>query len=155
MQKRKKLIIGIGIVIIVIIAIVGIVWLLKSNQQNNGEEGVNEEITEDFVRTLDNGIKLNVSQMLNEDKKFEEFTLSDIQLTSQNAQTQLLATVTNDSEQATELTQVQVVLYDINGNEIVTLDGIIGPLQPGENTQLNVSSSLDYANAYNFELRKK
>ena len=88
MQKRKKLIIGIGIVIIVIIAIVGIVWLLKSNQQNNGEEGVNEEITEDFVRTLDNGIKLNVSQMLNEDKKFEEFTLSDIQLTSQNAQTQ-------------------------------------------------------------------
>lgn len=155
MQKRKKLIIGIGIVIIVIIAIVGIVWLLKSNQQNNGEEGVNEEITGDFVRTLDNGIKLNVSQMLNEDKKFEEFTLSDIQLTSQNAQTQLLATVTNDSEQATELTQVQVVLYDINGNEIVTLDGIIGPLQPGENTQLNVSSSLDYANAYNFELRKK
>ena len=156
MQKKKQTIITWAIIIIVlVIAIIGIVWLVKNNQKEEIGEETTEPVTEEFVRNLEDGKKLNISPILKEDKTFESFTISNIQLTSQNMQTELLATVKNNTEQATELTQIQVIFYDVEGKEIVTLDGIISPLEPGEETQLNISSSLDYANAYNFDIRKK
>ena len=47
---------------------------------------------------------------------------------------------------------VAVILLDKNGKEIVTLGGIISPLQPGAKTQFNTSMTLDYANAYDFKI---
>ena len=50
------------------------------------------------------------------------------------------------------MTLVDVILLDKNGKEIVTLGGIISPLQPGEKKQFNTSMTLDYANAYDFKI---
>ena len=36
--------------------------------------------------------------------------------------------------------------------EIVKLGGIISPLQLGEKTQFNMSTTLDYANSYDFKI---
>ena len=75
-----------------------------------------------------------------------------MQLTEQNGQSVLLADVTNNSGKATNLTIVDVVLLDKNGQEIITVGGIISPLQAGEKTQFNTSMTLDYANAYDFKI---
>ena len=78
-----------------------------------------------------------------------------MQLTEQGSQTVLLADVTNTSSSATNMQLLDVTLLDKNGKEIVTIGGIISPLQPGAKTQFNTSMTLDYANTYDFKIELK
>ena len=155
----KILLLCIVLIIIVVVTIVVTVNKKKASQGENvlvseGETTENQ-VVEEFVNNLDNGVKLNTSSKLNESRKFEGLDIEDIQLTSQNSQTQLLANVKNNTSTESELMMIEITLYDKDGNKIVSLDGIISPLKPGESTQLNIGSSLYYANAYDFEIVKK
>lgn len=158
-NRIKILLLCIVLLIIVVVTIVVTVNKKKASQGENvlvseGETTENQ-VVEEFVNNLDNGVKLNTSSKLNESRKFEGLDIEDIQLTSQNSQTQLLANVKNNTSTESELMMIEITLYDKDGNKIVSLDGIISPLKPGESTQLNIGSSLDYANAYDFEIVKK
>ena len=53
------------------------------------------------------------------------------------------------------LTPIVLTLFDEKGNVLETLETIISPVKAGENVQLNVSVSADYANAYDFSIIKK
>ena len=78
-----------------------------------------------------------------------------MQLTEQGSQTVLLADVTNTGSAATNMQLVDVTLLDKEGKEIITVGGIISPLQPGAKTQFNTSMTLDYANTYDFKITLK
>ena len=78
-----------------------------------------------------------------------------MQLTEQGSQTVLLADVTNTGSTATDIQLVDVTLLDKEGKEIITIGGIIAPLQPGASTQFNSSMTLDYANTYDFKITLK
>ena len=67
----------------------------------------------------------------------------------------LLADVKNNTGKATEMQLVDVTLLDKEGKEIVTVGGIIAPLENGASTQFNTSMTLDYANAYDFKVVAK
>lgn len=54
-----------------------------------------------------------------------------------------------------DITLLDIKLLDEQGNEIVTVGGIISPMQVGETTQLNASMTMDYANAYDVEITLK
>lgn len=158
-NKNKILAICIILLIIVILAIIIVVNKLEKAKEKNvlvSDDGTTEnQNVEEFVNNLENGGKINTSSKLNENREFEGLKIENIQLTYQNSQTQLLANVKNDTSTESELMMVEITLYDKDGNKIVSLDGIISPLKPGESTQLNIGSSLDYANAYDFEIVKK
>ena len=49
----------------------------------------------------------------------------------------------------------QYGIIDKEGKEIVTVRGIISPLQSGAKTQFNTSMTLDYANTYDFKITLK
>lgn len=153
MKKNEKIIITVLIIITLIVVIVYI------NRKNNGENATNEvlenEVVEEFVEVLEDGTKLNISTKLHETKNINGLEIGNIQLTESDGQSLLLADVVNKTEIATEVTLVDITLLDKEGQEIVTLGGIIGPLQPGEATQLNTSTTLDYANAYDFTITLK
>ena len=84
-----------------------------------------------------------------------EQNIGNIQLTHQNGMSVLLATVTNTTEKAVDVTRIRLKLYDDKGNVLEELDGLISPLKAGESTQLNMGVSADYANAYDFTIENR
>lgn len=148
--NEKKMI----LILLVILVIAIIIFAVTKNKKGDNNDNTVEEnnVVEEFVQVLEDGTKLNTSTKLNEAKEVNGLKFENIQFTEQNGQSVLLADVTNNSGKITELTLVDVVLLDKNGNEIVTIGGIISPLQPGAKTQFNTSMTLDYANAYDFKV---
>ena len=152
MKAKEKRMIAILLLILVIAIIIFVVTKSKKGEQVENTEVENKPV-EEFVQVLEDGTKLNTSTKFNESREVNGFKFENIQFTEQNGQSVLLADVTNNTQNAiTDYTLVDVILYDKNGQEIITLGGIISPLQPGEKTQFNMSSTLDYANAYDFKI---
>ena len=156
MKKKEKRMLLILLVILVIAIVIFVVNknLKKENNSNGNENTTQQENTEteEFVQVLEDGTKLNTSKKLNERKEVNGLTFENVQFTEQNGKSVLLADVTNNSGKAIDVTLVDVILLDKNGQEIVKLGGIISPLKPGEKTQFNTSMTLDYANAYDFKI---
>ena len=148
-DNEKKMI----IILLIILVIAIIIFVVNKNKKGNNNENAEENNTvEEFLQVLEDGTKLNTSTKLSEAKEVNGLKFENMQLTEQNGQSVLLADVTNNSGKATNLTIVDVVLLDKNGQEIITVGGIISPLQAGEKTQFNTSMTLDYANAYDFKI---
>ena len=147
-SKEKRMI----LILLVILIIAIVIFAVTKNKKGNKEENTENKPVEEFVQVLEDGTKLNTSTKLNEAKEVNGLKFENIQFTEQNGQSILLADVTNNSEKTTDLILVDLILLDKNGNEIVTVGGIISPLQPGEKTQFNTSMTLDYANAYDFKI---
>ena len=151
MKKNEKRIILILLAILLIVIVIFAVTKNKKGNNNDNTEVENKPV-EEFVQVLEDGTKLNTSTKLNESRDVNGFKFENIQFTEQNGQSVLLADVTNNTGKATDYTLVDVILLDKTGKEIVKLGGIISPLQPGEKTQFNMSTTLDYANSYDFKI---
>lgn len=147
MKKKEKILIILLLGIVLIMAILAIVKNQKESQKNIVEE-INEE--EEFTRILEDGTKLNVSTKLNETKMVDKLKIYNIQLTSKNDQTVFLADV--ESSEDKEITLVDIVLLNKNGNELTTITGVIGKTKAGGVQQLNCVVTSDYANAYDFKV---
>ena len=159
MKKKEKRMILI-LLVILIIAIVIFVVSKNANKENNTNENASAtqlENTEpeEFVQVLEDGTKLNTSTELNKEKQVGNYKFENMQLTTQDNQTVLLADVTNTGSSKTDIQLVDVTLLDKDGNEIITVGGIISQLEPGEKTQFNTSMTLDYANTYDFKITLK
>lgn len=159
MQKKEKRMIAI-LLIILIIAIA--VFVINNNKnKENGKNAKNEntayenEDPEEFVQVLEDGSKINTSEELNKTKQIGTYKFENIQLAEQNNQTVLLANVINTGNKATEMQLVDITLLNKNGEEIITIGGIIEALEPGANTQFNSSMTLDYTNVYDFKITLK
>ena len=153
-QEKRMILILLAVLAIVIIALVINKNAKKENKENKAETA-NNTVAEEFVQVLEDGTKLNTSEQLNKTKQVGAYKFENMQLTEQGSQTVLLADVTNTSSSATNMQLVDVTLLDKNGKEIVTIGGIISPLQPGAKTQFNTSMTLDYANTYDFKITLK
>ena len=157
MKKKEKRMILI-LLIVLVIAIVAFIISRNVNKGNKGtENNTTEENTavEEFVEVLEDGTKLNTSEQLSKTKQVGAYKFENMQLTEQGSQTVLLADVTNTGSSTTDLQLVDVTLLDKEGKEIITVGGIISPLQPGAKTQFNTSMTLDYANTYDFKITLK
>ena len=157
-MKRKEKRMILILLVVLIIAIVAFIISKNANKGNKGtESNTTEENTavEEFVEVLEDGTKLNTSEQLSKTKQVGAYKFENMQLTEQGSQTVLLADVTNTSSSATDLQLVDVTLLDKEGKEIITVGGIISPLQPGAKTQFNTSMTLDYANTYDFKITLK
>lgn len=161
MQKRKKekrmiLILLVILIIAIVIFVVSKNLNKESKTKENGSTTQQENTEpEEFVQVLEDGTKLNTSTELNKEKQVGNYKFENMQLTTQNNQTVLLADVTNTGKTKTEIQLVDVTLLDKEGNEIITVGGIISQLEPGEKTQFNTSMTLDYANTYDFKITLK
>ena len=153
-NTEKKFIIILILISIIIIAIVATITNIKEKKEeiiyNNNNSNENE-----YVNVLQDGTKLNTSNKLQETKTIDGMEINNFQLSSKDGVTVLLGTITNNSNEVKGDYPVSIKVLDNKGNEIVTVGGYIGALQPGESTQLNCSASFDYANAYDFEITKK
>ena len=160
MENKRKSLVSTIIIIVVIIAVtaLAVFMIMKKGgtgvaQGNNTAE--NQATAEEFVKVLDNGTKLNISSKLSETKVVEGLEISNFQLTESGSQTVLLGKIKNNGSEARGGFEAAVTMLDKQGNEIVKLIAYIPQVKPGEEQQLNVSSTLDYANAYDIKIEKK
>ena len=159
MKKKEKRMILILLVILIIAIVIFVVSKNLNKESKTKENGsmIQQENTEpeEFVQVLEDGTKLNTSTELNKEKQVGNYKFENMQLTTQDNQTVLIADVTNTGSNKTNIQLVDVTLLDKDGNEIITVGGIISQLEPGEKTQFNTSMTLDYANTYDFKITLK
>lgn len=153
MQKNTKLIIGITIAIIILIMLT--IIIVNKNNDNKEMDQTNDTVEEKYVERLEDGTKVNKSTKLQETKKIDGMEIKDFKITEKDNVTVLLGTITNKSNEKKGGYPIDIKILDDKGNEIITVGGYIGEVEPEESIQLNCSATFDYANAYDFEIIKK
>ena len=154
---KKQEIRMICIILLIGIIIICIIIAAKNKRKENEEWSAvdNNLVEEKYVEVLDDGTKLNTSNNLSKTKELDGLKISDIQLTHRNGVSVIIATVTNTNSYDVELTPVILTLYDDQRNVLKEVNGLISPVKSGESVQLNVVISKDYANVFDFTIRKK
>ena len=154
---KKKIIIV--LMLLVIILVVGIVYVKVENkkvenQPNNVETKQESQITQvdGFIGELSDGTKINTNAKMNEPKDVGNFRLDNIRLTLKNGITTFRANVTNKTENKTELESVTLKLLDENGEELVSVKGIINEIESGKSEELAISITSNYINACGYEV---
>ena len=154
MKDNEKKLIAVLVTITVIVIIIAIArGTGKKEEVKEGEE--NTPPVEEFVQVLDDGTRLNTSDDLKKTKTIDGMEITNIQLTEKGNQTILLGTITNPTQTTKGGFIADVKVLDKQGNEIITIDALIGEIQPGQSQQFNTQATFDYANAYDFEITKK
>ncbi len=159
LKKQTNKIIFIIVAVLVIILSIVIVFLLTSSkkEENNNNNNV-EQNSEKYVTILnDNGstVKLNNSEDLNSIKKYKDIEITDIQFTSKNGISVLLANVKNTASSKHEQETVIITILDDNNSEIATIEAIIPILEANETKQLNAIATADIVNAKDFIINSK
>lgn len=138
------------LILLILFAMIIIVMKVASRVSRDGSGDINKR--EEFVQVLDDGTKLNTSTRLRKTKIVDGLKFENIQLTTKQGQSVLLADVENDTGKDIDVMLLDIILLDKNGNELTTIGGIIGELKDGEKQLLDSSVASDYANAYDFKV---
>ena len=159
-KNKKKITLNPLIILIVIAVIIAIIVIININNNNNKTEnitpqGQEEQNTESYVEEIETGLKINKSTKLNEAKEVQGLKITNIQLSTKDGMTTLLADVINNSGTKTSLKTVEITLIDKEGNELTKVTGIIDSLDVGDSKQLNIGMTSDYVNAYDFKVEIK
>ena len=156
MSKKKMLIV---IAIIIVLVIIVVVSILMSNGVNNSNNKSNVTSNldkyEKYVQPLEDGSKINVSNKLLETKEYEGLEISNTSLEWKNGVTVLVADVINKGSTTKEQQKIYVVLEDKDKNEITRLSGIIDKVEPGKKVQINITTTKDVANVYDFRIEER
>ena len=157
MSKKEKR----WIIILVAIAIIAIVFLVvkMSNKEETGEGGTPQNVStneaaneERYTEQLEDGTKLNTSEEFNSSKTYGELEIENVQYTSKDGLSVLLADVTNRGTTTHESEVVKITILGEDGEEITEIRPVIGEIEPGETIKLNASITADIANAKDFRI---
>ncbi len=121
--------------------------------KGNGKASEKDELLKvsEYAIINNEGVKINVSEKLNTDKKSSEFSISNIRLTEKDNDTLLEGTITNISgKDILEERTIKIKYVDEKGEELGIVYVVIMPLKNGETTALITSATSDYSNAYDF-----
>lgn len=150
-KKKKRRIITIGFITIIVLIAVFITYLIiRKNNKKPSELGK----TEQYFTVLEDGTKVNNSPKIKENKQFDELDITNIELREKGEITQLIATVTNNTNSVKGGYPANMVFVDENNNELAQMGIYIKELQPGETTTLNASITFNYTNAYDIIIKK-
>ena len=163
-QNEKKMII-ILLVILIVALIIYFIAISEKNKEKTPNTNTNistnnnmpaqENKTEEFVEELEDGTKINTSSKLKETKTVADLTVGNISFVYRNGKSQVIADVVNNSGSKTGVMEVTITLFDRNGKQLSKMNGLIGALEPGESTQLDMGTTADVSNAYDFTIIKK
>lgn len=155
MKRNEKIFLGILIGITIVLLIFSIVRNTNNNKKAEDNQIVQEqESTDKFYATLNDGTAVNVSGKIKENKTFEGFEISNVVLIEKDNVTQLSGTITNKTDKKTEFQILNFKIVDKSRNEIVTVPCAVEELAAGEAKNIFSSSSFNYVNAYDFVISK-
>ena len=166
-EKGKNLFLKIVLIAIIVGIIVFIIMNIvkiknskegvgQNNQKQNSESQQVEEnvVKEEFVQQTDDGTKVNVGSKITDDKDVNGLKFTNVQLTEKNNQSTLLADVENvTGKDIKDYTNLGITFLTKDGQEIITIKGILPPLKSGDKTQFNTGLTQDVANAYDIKIK--
>lgn len=153
-KKEKRWIIS--LVIVAIIAIVFFVVMTNGNKEK--EEGVQNTTTsevaneEKYTEELEDGTKINTSEEFNGSKTYGNLEIGNVQYTSKNGMSVLLADVKNNGTTVHEKEIVKITIIGDNGEVITEIKPVIGKIEAGATIKLNASITADVTNAKDFKI---
>ena len=164
--RKKKRLRVIDLMIIVVIIVVGVIAVTKisgkiRNTKETGKENIvtiqqqESQVEEKYVKILEDGSKLNISEKLKTEKKLENIVIKDIQLMYKDGVTNILANVENTGSTKLEATKLEITLLDDKGETVYKMQGLIEETEAGATSKLNSSITADFANVYDFVVSKK
>ena len=151
-KKEKQMILVLIVVGVIILGIIYFVTRPKEEEGTVNDVAEQNEVVEEFVQVLEDGSKLNTSTKLNETKNVDGLEIGNIQLSMVGGETTLFADVKNNTGSDLGVTAIDIILLDKNEEEIVTIGGVIGDVKAGESVRLEASTTLDFANGYDFKV---
>ena len=149
-QKRWMILVGVIVVLIIVLAIV---FSTRGGSNNEVVQGESERNEETYVTELEDGTKLNTSEDFNNEKRYGNLVIRNMQYTQQNGMTVMLADVANEGSTVHEPEIVTITIYGENNKVITELHPAIGRIEPGETIKINASSTADVANAKDYAIR--
>ena len=142
-MNKKKVVIALIVLLIVVVAV--ILFIIN----NPNRPGAHSNVLED-------GTRVNNSEKLLETKQFEGLEFSEIKLSKNKNDDNILiqANVKNVGEAVTQQQIIKLNFTDDDGNALGTISWLAPELYPGDSTQLATSSETEVINAYNFTIYK-
>ena len=152
-NKEKKVVFTlIGVMVVVLLIVVIVKTVSKPEGENLGNTIQQaEENEEKYVTELSDGTKLNNSEELNNTHTYKGVEISNIQFTSQNGSSVLLADVRNTGSETFEEEEATIVLIGEN-NEEREIAVYIPSLSAGETKQINSIVTADVVNVKDFRV---
>ncbi len=139
--KRNKIpLIIFGVVIIALI-----IGLIVSFNIGNKKDNI--------TKNEEEGMTANTNAGIIAEATYQGLQFSNISLISENGYSTFTADVTNTTQTNSEIANVNIVLKDKNGNELITLRGYIGSaLAPNETRTITASTKGKFASATTKEI---
>ena len=157
MSKNEKR----WIILLVVVVIIAIVFFILITRGNNGDKEnaqnaiTNEVVNEEkYTEQLEDGTKLNTSEEFNSSKTYGNLEISNVQYTSKNGMSVLLADVRNNGTTTHEKEIVKIPILGDNEEVITEIKPVIGKIEPGETVKLNASVTADVANARDYKIEE-
>lgn len=155
MSKNEKR----GIILLVAVVIISIVFFALITSGNNRNERNTQNVTmnevvneEKYTEQLEDGTKLNISEEFNTSKTFGNLQIDNVQYTSKNEMSVLLADVRNNGTTTHEKEIVKITILGDNEEVITEIKPVIGRIEPGQTIKLNASITADVANAKDYKI---
>ena len=153
-KKEKKVVFTlIGIMVVVLLIVVIVKTVNKPGEYLGNTIQQAEENEEKYVTELADGTKLNNSEELNNTHTYKGIEISNIQFTSQNGSSVLLADVKNTGSETFEEEEATIVLIGEN-NEEREIAVYIPSLSAGETKQINSIVTADVVNVRDFRVEE-
>ena len=154
-KKEKKVVFTlIGIMVVVLLIVVIVKTVNKPGEDLGNTIQLAEENEEKYVTELADGTKLNNSEELNNTHTYKGIEISNIQFTSKNGNSVLLADVRNTGSTAFESEEATIVLIGEN-NEEREIGLLLPSLGVGESKQINSIVTADVVNVKDFRVEAK
>jgi len=121
----------------------------------------NTEASEELVKELEGGTKLNVSPNFNKTKEFDGFRISNIQFIEKDGRIYFNASITNISnEDKEDYTYFSITIFDKEQKEITTIPGFINPVKRNQTMRLSSEGEGDvqqyiYASDFTMKVETK
>ena len=162
---NKKIIIYIAVIIVILAIIAFIIFKFmpikrgenivkdisqdlidKSNEAGNSSDLNNVIITNE-------GIKVNVSDKIYEEKNVKDFIIKEMSISSQSGNTTIVFTIVNNSKEAIKDKEYTIKFLTNTGKEISKVSGIIENLDVGTEQLVYLYSDNDLSNSFDYEFK--
>ena len=163
-NNKVKIIIAI-IVFLVIVAGILIIWkILPKHAEENIINDISEELlnkstasgnSADISNVIitNEGIKVNVSPNMIEEKVFGKYTIKDMNISSQNGKSTITFTIINNSNNNIDNKEFKLELLDNKGKKIDTISSTIETLEANKEQIVYVYTDNDISNSYSYKFK--
>ena len=153
-KSKKNLIIVVSLIVIIVVCILIYLFYKASTNKTNVKNVTNDiDMTNTENVKLENDKKINISDKMKEEVLYEELSINMEELSSDANETKIKLKVKNLSDEMYIGKEINIVFYTESGNEYGSINSYISDLEPNEEKEVEVTTTLDVANAYSFSVK--